>query len=45
MITRERLKEVLDYNPETAAEQCLGFQDCDTNSSAKKYITKQGGVC
>jgi len=28
-----------------AAEQCLGFQDCDTNSSAKKYIIKQGGVC
>ena len=21
-----------------AAEQCLGFQDCDQNSSAKKYI-------
>jgi len=28
-----------------AAEQCLGFQDCDLNSSAKKYIIKQGGVC
>jgi len=27
-----------------AAEQCLGFQDCDKNSSAKKYIQEQGGV-
>ena len=26
-----------------AAEQCLGFQDCDKNSSAKKYIKEQGG--
>jgi hypothetical protein len=24
-----------------AAEQCLGFQDCDTNSSAKQYIDAQ----
>jgi hypothetical protein len=23
-----------------AAEQCLGFQDCDTNSSAKQFIDK-----
>jgi len=28
-----------------AAEQCLGFQDCDLNSSAKKYIKEQGGIC
>ena len=26
-----------------AAEQCLGFQDCDENSSAKQYINSQGG--
>ena len=26
-----------------AAEQCLGFQDCDKNSSARKYIYEQGG--
>jgi len=25
-----------------AAEQCLGFQDCDINSSAKQYI--DGGL-
>ena len=28
-----------------AAEQCLGFQDCDQNSTAKKYIKEQGGIC
>ena len=27
-----------------AAEQCLGFQDCDLNSSAKKYIEEHGKV-
>ena len=27
-----------------AAEQCLGFQDCDLNSSARKYIKAHGGV-
>jgi len=26
-----------------AAEQCLGFQDCDLNSSAKQYIDTHGG--
>ena len=26
-----------------AAEQCLGFQDCDLNSSAKQYIDALGG--
>jgi len=26
-----------------AAEQCLGFQDCDLNSSAKQFIDAHGG--
>jgi len=26
-----------------AAEQCLGFQDCDLNSSARKYIDQHKG--
>ena len=25
-----------------AAEQCLGFQDCDLNSSAKQFISSPG---
>ena len=25
-----------------AAEQCLGYQDCDINSSAKQYIYHYG---
>ena len=28
-----------------AAEQCLGFQDCDISSSARRYIKEMGGVC
>jgi len=27
-----------------AAEQCLGFQDCDVSSSARKYIKEHGGI-
>jgi len=27
-----------------AAEQCLGFADCDLHSSARKYIEEHGGI-